>query len=525
MHGRIGSELDRVRLSYSSFVRPAVLLVALAILFWRTPISFTHPQFWGEDIFFYDNALSMGWHCVTMRIAGYLTVAQYLVGLLATPFDPVIAPAIFCYSAILLTLIVVWLVTSPRLDLPLKPLLAIAVVIVPMGREELGTNCNIQWILPIGAFAMLFMRSSRSVFILIGEAVFVALMAFSGPFSIFLAPMFLWQTWKAEQAANRHRFAVLTAIVATAAVIQASNLIGAPSPDIHVPYPWTLWITLPLRSVMTTFSATSRHLEGISGAAIGLFALSAAVVLACRRPYRTQKLFMVLFSLLIMFGGMFKFKYDLASQIGGQRYFYAASVFALWFLCCLSFSREYQKWWATFVIVFALILLPAIKDKSYINQDLEWPAWAQHASRGIPYVAPTWPLGFYFTFPAAHDGALSRFAGWVGRNVRDVATVDSTACYGTIEFSEKAPTVQISTRIFDDPSLLVWAASGRVTSKDGLSPELIAIADTNGTVLGFGLPGFNGSKWKALTISQGKGLLAYGVNSDSSACPLESVIP
>jgi hypothetical protein len=87
-------------------IRVSVVAIALVILFWRTPLSFTHPQFWGEDIFFYDDARTMGWHSVSRRLAGYLTVAQYLIGLLASPFDPVIVPAVFCYAAILLTLLV-----------------------------------------------------------------------------------------------------------------------------------------------------------------------------------------------------------------------------------------------------------------------------------------------------------------------------------------------------------------------------------------------------------------------------------
>jgi hypothetical protein len=43
-------------------------------------------------------------------------------------------------------------VTSPRLDILCKPLLAISIVVVLMNYEELGTLTNIQWILPIGDY-------------------------------------------------------------------------------------------------------------------------------------------------------------------------------------------------------------------------------------------------------------------------------------------------------------------------------------------------------------------------------------
>jgi hypothetical protein len=39
-----------------------------------------------------------------------------------------------------------------------------------MGSEELGTITNIQWILPFGAFAILFIRPSRSGIVLPKEA-------------------------------------------------------------------------------------------------------------------------------------------------------------------------------------------------------------------------------------------------------------------------------------------------------------------------------------------------------------------
>jgi hypothetical protein len=83
--------------------------------------------------------------------------------------------------------------------------------------------------------------------------------------------------------------------------------------------------------------------------------------------------------------------------------------------------------------------------------------------------------------------------------------------------------VQISNRIFDDHSLLVWASSGTATSKNTV--VLIAVADANGTVLGFGFPGFEDSKWKALIISQRRALLIYGVTGASHACPFESAAP
>ena len=207
-------------------------------------------------------------------MAGYLVSVQYLTAVLASYFSPVAAPAIYNYSAVFLTLVVVWLLTSPRLMMPSKPLIALAVVIVPMGYEELGTITNIQWVLPIGAFALLFMPATNSSAVLAGEAAFVGLMSVSGPFSLFLTPLFLWQLISANSPIDRRRLLVLTGIVGLGALIQLI-VIGYHhgeilNPITPAPYSWKLWINLPFSQVMTTFGPVSGWFRGNGGVAIGV---------------------------------------------------------------------------------------------------------------------------------------------------------------------------------------------------------------------------------------------------------------
>src|ERR1700691_2702819 len=95
-------------------VRIAVVLIALVILYLRMPGTFTNPQFWGEDVYFFDESRFHGWAILANVPTGYLMVVQALVAVFAAHFDPVAAPVIFCYAAILLALLVVWMVTSPR---------------------------------------------------------------------------------------------------------------------------------------------------------------------------------------------------------------------------------------------------------------------------------------------------------------------------------------------------------------------------------------------------------------------------
>ncbi|WP_040771863.1 hypothetical protein, partial [Rhodopseudomonas sp. B29] len=355
-------------------------------------------------------------------MGGYLVFAQMLVGIIVCNLAPVpAAPMLFNYAAVALTLLVVWMVTSPRLELPYKPLLGIAIVIVPMGYEELGTLTNIQWVLPIGAFALLFMRPPASIAGAVAEAAFLGVTALSGPFSIFLTPLFAARAWMARDAANRRRLIVLSCIVALGALIQIAVISRNPSILNLVaptPYSWTVWVNLPFSQITTTFGPrVSQLFRADSGAALGLGLLLIAVVLAWLPPYRAQKLFMLAFGLAIVLSGMYKFRAALETQYASNRYFYAASVFALWFICCLSGRRYVRTVFAGLVLVTELLLLPLIANTPRFAKDLEWPVWASYLNSGLAVIIPTTPTGFYLSLPASKDGPLAQFRSWPDRNI------------------------------------------------------------------------------------------------------------
>ena len=184
---------------------------------------FLHPAFWGEDApFYFQTSYLDGWKSITTdTTAGYLTLFQWLVGNISTYFPVSVAPAIFNAASISLTLVIVWLVTSPRLSLPAKPLLALAVVTVPAAYEELATLANSQWIFPIGAFAILLMTPSKNRFVSAAEIAFVSIFSLTGPFSLLLLPVCGLQiVFNREDAAAQRRILILSAIVGFGATIE-----------------------------------------------------------------------------------------------------------------------------------------------------------------------------------------------------------------------------------------------------------------------------------------------------------------
>lgn len=176
--------------------RAGAVFAALAILYWRIPDYITHPQFWAEDGMIWKDAY-MNWPAsVATSLAGYSNLAARLIGLLAPPFPVVWAPLLYGYAALAATLWTVWFLTSPRLDLPYPALGALAVVCVYQGGAVLGTAANIQWLVPIAAFGMLFMRPSCNTLIAAMENAFLFIAGLTGPYSIFLAPLFVMAAWR-----------------------------------------------------------------------------------------------------------------------------------------------------------------------------------------------------------------------------------------------------------------------------------------------------------------------------------------
>jgi len=509
--------------------RVAVTLAALGILYLRTPITFHHPQFWGEDTVFFLDGQLYGWHAILLsaNVAGYLSSAQGFGGFLAAYFNPIYAAAIFCSIGILLTLSVVWLLTSPRLDMPCKPLIAIAVVITPMGFEELGSLCNIQWILPVGAFALLFMHVSKHRIVLVAESIFLALSATSGPFSIFLAPLFVWRSLQLHDEPDRRHIIVLTVVVCLCALIQIYYIHihpGAVTMGAPAAYPWTTWITLPLSHIMSTFGPdVSGLFDGVPGAVLGCATAAAAAFLASMRPYRTQKIFMLFFAVAIAVAGMYKFRSALATQVGAQRYFYVGSVFCLWFICCIS-ARFYIKTLLTiFVGATELLLLLIVTNTPRIRQDMEWPAWASYISSGLPVVIPTSPVGWYVRMLPAKDGPLSFFSSTLGHSFAMVPGVkDQSSCIGSL-----APINLLHGATRE------WITSGSVKpTANGSEVKLIVLVDSTSKIVGFGLTGFKPvddehpgwSEWRAIfQADPGSNIRAYAILKESGKiCPLST---
>jgi hypothetical protein len=533
MHGSLRLSEDVSASKNSSILRVFVVMISLAILLWRMPTAFTNPQFWGEDADFFFRAYFGHWRVLWTPVAGYLVSIQSFVAAVSSFFPPVATPFIYNYSAVLLTLATVWLATSPRFDMPYKPLIAVAIVIVPMGFEELGTITNIQWVLPIGAFTLLFMSAAPSRITLPIEMAFMAAVAFSGPFSIFLAPLFVWQTATAPDRISRKRLLALTIVVLAGAATQTITISQHQNEVINpvatAPYSWMLWFTLPLTKLLTTFQIRSHALDGLFGVGMALLFAAALMVLGLRRSYRTQKFFMIIFATAIALSGMYKFRAALEGQTNAQRYFYFGCVFSIWFLCCLGSSHRLRPWPIILVAFAEILSFLSIKNTPRIANDLQWVTWASHISNGLPTIIPTSPTGFYIAIPASQQGPLASYLPLLGRDITQLAEHPIIESCGwmadpivtNVANPQSAPGVKN-----------VWSTGGDAWDIEKASPvDLVVLADRNLIVVGFGFTGFKSNNnsqkntgWKAVlpAPTPPEELSAFAILRDTgSVCSLK----
>ena len=403
--------------------RLIVVVLALAIIFIRMPMVILHPAFWGEDApFYFQTSYLDGWKSITTdTTAGYLTLFQWLVANVSAYFPVSAAPAIFNAASISLTLIIVWLVTSPRLSLPAKPLLALAVVAVPTAYEELATLANSQWIFPIGAFAILLMTPSRSRYVSAAEIAFVSIFSLTGPFSLLLLPVCGLQIlFNRRDAVAQHRILILSAIVGFGATIECiyilRNFAGALTVDLEpIHSSWQLWIVLPIARITAPIGhAVLRTLGEVASLPIAVIAYCTITYFAFRTPYRAEKIAMLMFAIAIIVTGMLKSRSVL--PLTGLRYFYLAQVFSVWFFCCVPQTSRAREIFTGVVAVALLIMVLGGANRPRVAENSEWPAWSREIRSGLPVKIPTAPQGWFVTLPADPHGPLARFAAWQGKN-------------------------------------------------------------------------------------------------------------
>jgi hypothetical protein len=394
----------------STYVRGVVVLAALAILFIRMPPTFLKPAFWGEDALLFRDAYVGGWRSLWITVSGYLLTEGRVIAWLASFFPPITAPWIYAYTAHATLLFVAWLAMSPRLELPYKPILALALVCSPGATEVIGALINTQWTLSIGALLLMYFRPAQSPAIFVGECLLAVGVAIHGPFAIFLAPLYLArlaQVWRDELA--RRRMTILIALMSVGAALQSyyimANAAALGTPPATQPHgEWLALEVLPYRFFDTIAPLNLVFLsESYAAVVLSVQVTVGLIILAIVAPHRRSKMALLLFACAILFSGMLKARFDLNTMVEFQhRYIYAGSVVTIWIIAC--FADAFPRFRFVPLAIAIAMLANGLRLSAGVTRETIFgatPPWSDYANRigKEPLTIPTSPPGWSITLP------------------------------------------------------------------------------------------------------------------------------
>lgn len=173
-------------------------VLAVLFLYYIKAMTFVlSPQFWAEDgpVFFSD-AWTYGWGSITRIQAGYYVIVIRIIALIAT-FPPIKHAALICSGiSVVIAALPIYLILSRRSDKILpdftsKMVMALIYLVGPGSYEIYGNITNLQWFLPFWTILFIFSAHSPHKAVRILEYIFLLLASLTGPFVVFIFPIYV----------------------------------------------------------------------------------------------------------------------------------------------------------------------------------------------------------------------------------------------------------------------------------------------------------------------------------------------
>jgi hypothetical protein len=384
----------------------AVIALCAVILSLRRAGALTRPQFWAEDIVFFQRAYVLGWSAFTEQFAGYLHTILRAVAAFAVAIDPAQGPALFVACSGAITLYVAGLTLSKRCPLPrLGGAFALAIVLVPDTYEVLLNDVNLQWITGTGLILLMISRDPEGAWQWAHDLAAAAAIGLTGPFSILLFPLFALRAWRRRTRSS----VVLCAVVGACGLIQGYCVGTEPAmpgatPGTHV----ALRLVLPaigrrIGGSLLMGSLLSPETDQYIAAAVGVATLAGVAYLAFRRgALREERTVLGLTFFGLLAGTLLRTRFSLDEYFiprTNSRYVYIPQLLALWLLLLAIGQKGRMGRIAPLLCAWVLLVnLPRYREPAYV--DLHWERYAPRIREGLPVVVPTNPPGWRMSLPA-----------------------------------------------------------------------------------------------------------------------------
>jgi hypothetical protein len=386
--------------------RVAVLALCAAALALRRAQAFSNPQFWAEDIYFYQRAYLLGWNAFLEPFAGYLDLVIRLIAHVAGRADPHFAPAIFVWGAAAATLYVAARTLSPRCPLShFAGLCALAVVLVPDTFEVLLNLANLQWVLAVGLILLLVSGDPAGRWQWIHDLAAAAALGLTGPFCILLLPFFAWRAWRRRTRAS----VVLAVIVGACALVQGYFVVteppASPEPPDFSSGPLLILPAIARRvgGSILMGSLLGADTDQVVGTLAGIATLAGVAYLALRPArHRAENIALGLVFAAVLASAFLRTRHAMGLYFTGHadsRYVYIPQLIAIWLLISAAVEGSRISGVCTALAVWALAVnLPRLREPAYV--DMHWGTYADRMRAGEAVTVPTNPPGWYMHLPA-----------------------------------------------------------------------------------------------------------------------------
>jgi hypothetical protein len=378
-----------------------LLAIIVGLLALRYPSALRTPQLWAEDgsIFLTQQDL-FGAKAFTFPYMGYLLTLHRLVAWVAAhTLDPAWWPAAYNGAAFAMWTFAIARLFSPRLDLPHRPWLALAMIFGAMTNEVVFNLTNLQWIAALLLVQQVLVAPPATAFERTGDLVIIVLVGLTGPFTIVFLPLFAWRLWRDRRADN---LALLLVVAATAAVqawfiVRTGPKFDYQAQPIHVAPIVTVlarrllvWPTLGDHLALTL----PKLVSGLGGGLVAAALMAWSLRPGPRRPLRA--VILAAFALLTL-AGMYRTRPDTWANDNlyfGDRYFYLPRVLLGWLFILEFDAASRVARWTSRLICLAVVVVHA---KDYVIPAPPNYHWADHVDpirRGVPGNIPTLPEGW-----------------------------------------------------------------------------------------------------------------------------------
>lgn len=383
-----------------AFIIGGIIISLLAV---KKTDAFTNPQFWAEDgRVFFAQAKLQGWASLHAAYAGYLHTWLRLIANCADVLPAGWIPAAYNYASALGTALVAVRLFSPRVNLPGKPWLALALVLVPHTGEVMVTLTNLQWITAFLLIIQLMMDDAKTRWTQTGDILILALTGITGPFSLILLPLF---GWRYLQDRSRGRLVNLVVIAFTSAI--QLGCVYRSNPLTQTAAPFDLQHYLPIlsrRLIVADFYPVqlSRHFSALTLNLIGVAAVALLIGVAANKSnLRSQKWMLGYIIIALIATSSFKARLDRLDTddfYNADRYFYIPKILVLWILVM---EWRAPRWrWACLALLTISLLASLYNFRSPPLIDQKWNDYAKSIDAGLPVKAPINPPGWFVELPA-----------------------------------------------------------------------------------------------------------------------------